>query len=247
MKKLLALALLIFATQTALAGPFSKFNQVLNNAASDAQAQIYLNALNHDLTSIINTGNFGVGGSLGIPGLKITATASYQSMSNDNLVMRSADYANLFFPMLQVELGLPYKIDLIARGMVIYGSTTWGLGLRRELLESRFFAMPTISVQGVFNSMSVSTPGNRFAMENVTTSVLASLPKMPLIVPFANLTWVHSNLNARSSDRYYMSANLSETGYGLGAIMDFLIFRGSFSINWIGNATSYSLGMFARF
>lgn len=243
MKKLLIAALLALVSQNVFAGPFGKFNAVLDHSTK-GQAQHYLDVLAKDLTPIMAGGSYGVGASLGAPSINVSLSGSYNDMSSDNKLVSDS---SLTYPMLQVEVGLPAKIDLILRGSMAYDSTILGGGLRYQLLESSFIIIPTISVTGLYNNLSAKDSDNKFGMNNYIASATASFPNIPLITPFVNVTYTYSDLKAKSSIYDGTTASYSAPGYGIGAAFSFLMLTGSVSVNWLGDdSISYGFGLFAK-
>lgn len=246
MKKTAILAsLFLLLSTSAFAGPYDEFNNVLDKTKiSKSRAQRYLDALASDVGQAISAGSYGIGASLGFLGLYASLKASYQKISSDDVIIDEAGYSGLIYPILHVEVGLPYRFDLIARGSYLYGSTLLGGGLRWEAIQSKNLIIPSVSIQSVYSSLQVNTDGNKFNLWNLKTGVSAGFNQIPIVKPFVFASYDHTNLEAKSSDYEGLSSNLNGFGYGIGASLSLAFFNFSVSVSMYDETPNYNLNIF---
>jgi hypothetical protein len=246
MKKALALvtAVLLFSG-TVFANPYEDFNKVLDSSKiSKSRAQRYLDALANDVGQAIAAGSFGIGSSLGLLGLYTSLKVSYQQISSDDVIIEKAGYSGLAYPVLQIEIGLPFRVDAIVRGSYFYDSTLLGGGLRWEAVQGRELIIPTVSVQSVYNSLQVDASGNKFNAWNLKTAVSAYFGEIPIFKPYVFATFDHTNLDAKSSDYSALSSNMNGFGYGLGGSVNLGIIDFSFSVSMYEDTPNYNFNVF---
>lgn len=140
MRHLLALALLPLAV-AASANPLQDFE-------SRARPEL-LAPFARDLGGVLGAASAHNGRTIGFPGFWAGAVAAVQTRpEKDDLILRSAGVKAFGLPMLEVGVGLPFKVDLVAHGLKAYDATVIGGGVRygvyrTDLVDS---FLPNISV-----------------------------------------------------------------------------------------------------
>lgn len=136
-----SLALLVLLASPAASNPLQDFE-------SRARPEL-LAPFARDLGGILGGASAHTGRSLGMPGIWVGTMASIQTRpEKDNLILRNAGVKAFGLPVLEVGVGLPFKVDLIAHGLKAYGATVVGGGVRygvyRTDLVDTF--LPNVSV-----------------------------------------------------------------------------------------------------
>jgi len=192
MKKLIVLSITfcIFSANCLASNPFDNF------AANISQSN--LDNLAKDLGSVLGGGSFRSGKNLGFPGFDISVRVPYITVNNNDYIVKSAGISNIPFPLLQVEIGLPLGIDLIGRGASYYSSNMTGFGLRYSVIKSWIPGVPDVSVQSVYNMLSVSSGANKLTANTLSTAAVASW-KIVMIEPYVGVSYDSTNLTPDSS------------------------------------------------
>jgi len=151
------------------------------------QYKDYFDPLAKEINVAMNGGLFHQGKPLGITGfdagLKIPLKKINQDFS-DKLKTLQIESPQIFgLPWLQLEKGLPAKIDLVARvGIPIQGVTMYGVGLRYGIFSSIIPGIPDISIMGVYSSLS----HEMLIATTKSANIVASFG-LPLIKPYIGL------------------------------------------------------------
>ena len=146
-KGMLLGAILCLFSVSVFAGPFSKFNDVMNSAISDKQAQRYMDDLASDLGSIMTGGNFGASASLGLANVNLNLKVNYNKVSNT--IMKRSGTSEVYVPMLNAAVGLPYDINILAKYGYMQDTNIYGAGLRYLVYEGKDMIIPAVSVHGM--------------------------------------------------------------------------------------------------
>ncbi len=80
-KGILVSTILCLFSVSVFAGPFSKFNEIMDSATKN-QAQHYLDSLASDLGNIMTGSNFGVSAGLGLANVNLNLKVNYNKVSN---------------------------------------------------------------------------------------------------------------------------------------------------------------------
>lgn len=140
MRKLLSLVVLSLAV-SASATPLSDFE---TNARGNLIKPLAL-----DLGGILGGASAHTGRAIGFPGFWAGAVASVQfHPDKDDMILRNSGVKAFGLPMLEVGIGLPFKVDVIAHGMKIYDATVFGAGIRYGLYRTDLVDtfLPNVSV-----------------------------------------------------------------------------------------------------
>jgi len=122
----------------------------------------YLNPVAKDLTAITCANSLNNGDNLELfsvtppsVGLNIRIIAPMKKINEDNLLFKNSlkDAEYVFLPVVQIEKGLPAKIDLILRGMSLGNMTFYGIGVKYCIFKSMIPLMPQVSVAGFYNQL----------------------------------------------------------------------------------------------
>ena len=189
MKKLfLLVALLPSLAAGAHAAPFEDFR----NLATSANLKPF--AL--DLGGVLGGSSFHSGRALGMPGFDVRIIGSAQSRPDrDDAILRDGGVKRFGFPMLQVEAGLPFKVDVIAHGSTGTGAKVVGGGLRYGLHKSaKVSPLPDLAVSFFGDSVSHEYFSAAHYSVNATASV-----GLPIVKPFIGAGFDHTTVKVKSS------------------------------------------------
>ncbi len=187
-------------------------------------------------------------------GLNIRLYVPIKEIDDGNIILQNAfqseNFKYIFIPVLQLEKGLPYNIDLIARfsGYFYKGFTFYGLGLRYNI-----FSLPpgmsiiNISIAGFYNFLKVE---DVLDMNSNSLSLIVSLNKIPVISPYILLGV--DNAEMEISERLNLGKLKGEFSYGLryevGANISFLpLLYLNLGYSKIYDKNAYSLGLGLKF
>lgn len=128
-QSLVLLAVLLACARAASASLFSDFE------ARARAERIKPFAL--DLGGLLGSASAHTGRSLGVPGFWAGAIGAAQfSPDKNDLILRDSGVKAFGLPMLEIGVGLPFKVDVIARGMKIDDASIFGAGLRYGLYRT---------------------------------------------------------------------------------------------------------------
>jgi hypothetical protein len=198
--KILAVILSVFFMLSGsifAASPFNKFKDTFTGVAQ-ATAQQYLDSFAKDLGVVLGGGSFHSGQNLGLPGLDVGIHAPARSVNSDDIIVKNADVSVILFPIIQAELGLPAKIDLLVRYLSYDDSSLFGIGARYGIIKNKTPGLPSVSVQVIYNSLNVSAGVNKLKAD--TTSILGSASlNLPVIDPYFGIGYDTTNVTPDSS------------------------------------------------
>ncbi len=168
------LALLVALAAPASANPLQDFQ-------SRARPEL-LAPFARDLGGVLGGASAHNGRTIGFPGFWAGAVASVQTRpEKDNLILRNAGVKAFGLPMLEVGVGLPLKIDVIAHGLKAYGATVVGGGVRYGVYR-------TDLVDTFLPNVSVSAFGDRVTHDAFTATHgalnAAATWNLPILKPF---------------------------------------------------------------
>ena len=141
MKKSIALLAVLLAATAASATPLSDFE-------TRARGEL-IKPLALDLGGLLGGASAHTGRAIGFPGFWAGAVGAVQfSPDKNDLILRDAGVKAFGLPMLEIGVGLPFKVDVIAHGMKIYDATVFGAGLRYGLYRTDLVDtfLPNVSV-----------------------------------------------------------------------------------------------------
>lgn len=246
MKKILVFSTaLLFFSSVAFAGPFDSFTNTLNNTTR-SQAQRYLDAFARDFGQAISGGGYGIGMNLGALGIYLSAKMSYQDVSSDNKIVDDSGSSSIFFPILQGEIGLPYKFDAIVRLSYLNDTTILGGGLRYELIEGRNLVIPTVSLQSVYTHSFTDFDDVKFSAWNLKSGATAYFGQIPFVQPYLFLNYDITYLYDDSS-RYSLKSDVYGFGYGIGANVSLGMLSLSLAVSLYDSQPNYNVGFFIGF
>ncbi|PIR15989.1 MAG: hypothetical protein COV48_11360 [Elusimicrobia bacterium CG11_big_fil_rev_8_21_14_0_20_64_6] len=166
-------ALAIFAS-SAHADPFADFQ-------SRVQAD-YVKPFALDLGGVLGGASAHTGRTLGFPGFWAGAVASVQTRPDKNdRVLRDAGVKAFGVPLIEVGVGLPFKIDAIVHGISGGGVSIYGGGLRYGLYR-------TDLVDTFLPNVSISAFGDKvnhkyFSASHGALNAVATW-NLPIVKPF---------------------------------------------------------------
>ncbi len=169
-----------------------------DNFAAGATNQSNLDNLAKDLGSALGGGAFRSGRNLGFPGFDISVRVPVVSVNSNDSIVSTAGINSIPFPLLQVEIGLPLGIDLIARGTSYNSASMTGFGLRYSVIKSWIPGVPDVGVQSVYNMLSISSGVNKFTSNTLSTAAVASW-KILMIEPYIGVSYDSTSLTPDAS------------------------------------------------
>ncbi|OGS18306.1 MAG: hypothetical protein A2219_08745 [Elusimicrobia bacterium RIFOXYA2_FULL_50_26] len=199
MKKALVLAVVLMEITATVfaANPFDEFNNKVAGAATEV-AQQYLDNFAKDLGAVLGGGTFHQGKTLGFPGFDIGIHVPAKKVRSDNEIVKAAGIDTFMFPALQAEIGLPAKIDLLARYMGYAGSNLIGVGGRYGILKGSLPLMPSLSVQGIYSMLNVNADANKFNATTISVGAVASF-NIPVVDPYVGIGFDSTSVEPDSS------------------------------------------------
>ena len=102
-----------------------------------------------DLGGVLGGASAHTGRTLGMPGFWAGVVGSVQMRpDNNDLILRNAGVKAFGVPMVEVGVGLPFKVDVIVHGVKAYDATIFGGGLRYGLYRTELLTtfLPNVSV-----------------------------------------------------------------------------------------------------
>ncbi len=239
-KGMLLSAILCLFSISAFAGPFSKFNDVMNSAISDKQAQRYMDDLASDLGGIMTGGNFGVSAGLGLANVNLNLKVNYNKVSNT--IMKRSGTSEVYVPMLNAAVGLPYDINILAKYGYMQDTNIYGAGLRYLVYKGKDMIIPAVTVQGMYTMLNAKDGDNKVDANNLGFGAVATF-NVPIVTPYIGLGWDRTKAIAKSSDRKNMEGESDGFGYYAGIAISALVVNGSLGIGVYDGDVSYTFGL----
>lgn len=243
MRALLAAAVLAFSASAAFAtaDPYGGF-QTYADAAS-------LRSFTRDLGGLLGSATFHNGRSLGFSGFDVGARYAMQfAPSSSDQIMRKNGVHSFGLPMVQAEIGLPFKIDGFIRGISYQGLTVSGGGLRYGLYSpSDKPWTPQVLVSAVGHSVvHQSFSASHFGADLVCSA------GTPNFMPFVGAGVDRTRLVARSSsfDPTINGANVTtiEDRFTAGVrLKPYQFTYLSLAYNWLHGRSGAEAGLGVRF
>ena len=241
MKKIFfACLFLIFYVSSLFAGPFSKFNEMMDSAISDKQAQRYMDNLASDLGGIMTGGNFGVSASLGLAGVDLHLKVNYNQVSNE--IMKKSGTSEVYVPMLTAAVGLPYDIDILAKYGYMQDANIYGAGLRYLAFKGKDMIIPSVSVHGMYTMLNAKEDDNKVDANNLGFGAVATF-NVPIVTPYVGLGWDFTKAIAKSSTRQNMEGNYDGFGYYAGVAISAAVINGNLGIGIYDGDINYTFGL----
>ena len=188
-KTLLALTVLLTAV-SARADLFGDFNGRANAAN--------LKPFALDLGGVLGAASAPTGKNIGFPGFSVGVTGGAQFRPDrDDDIMRGAHVKAFGVPLLEVGVGLPAHIDLVAHGIKVGAATIYGGGARVGLLQAGTFTpfLPSIDVSAFGDAVSQTY----FSATHVAASVGATWTLIPIVHPFVNAGMDSTRVKVKSA------------------------------------------------
>ncbi|MCX5777883.1 MAG: hypothetical protein NTU66_01475 [Elusimicrobia bacterium] len=211
MKKVLYILSLCLITSSNSFGanPFDEFKNQISGVAT-AIAQKNLDNLAKDMGALISGGSFHQAKVLGFPGLDIGIQAPIVTVNKDNAIVKAAGIDTVPLPLIQVEIGLPGKTDVIGRFSSYADSSLVGVGLRYGLYKGSLPGVPSVSVQSVYNTLTVAAAANKFKATSFSTSLIASVGLL-VIDPYVGFSYDMTSVEPDASIISGMKGNANNT------------------------------------
>lgn len=240
------ITVLLVGINTAFAANlYDEFNKLKNQVTDVAKTQ--LDNFAKDLGALMGGGSFHQGKALGVPGFDIGIHVPAKKVNDDNVIVKNADLDTLLLPILQAEVGLPAKFDLIARFTTLGDSTMIGAGVRYGILKKGIPGVPSVSAQAIYNMLDVNAEGNKFSATNISIGGVASI-NLPIITPYVGVSFDNTSVTPDSAIIEGVEGSASglriEAGVNL-SLVPFTYLHVGYAL--IGSETGYSLGLGIKF
>ena len=216
MKKLVSslVVVMLFGSLAFADAVFDEFKSGITGYANSV-IQTRLDSFAKDLGVLLGGGSFHQGKSLGFPGFDVGIHVPFVKVKNEDVLMN----ANLLaLPILQAEIGLPAKFDLIARYATDNNSSFIGMGLRYGIINNSLPGLPSLSIQAVSNTLNVNAGVNKLKATTMSAACIFSI-NLPIITPFAGVgidntevtpdSTITKLIGKSSSMRFEVGANLT--------------------------------------
>jgi hypothetical protein len=168
--------------------------------------------------AIVGAGSFHHGKALGFPlGFDVGVHVPVVGVKNEDTILRD-DGSNVTATWIQGEVGLPMKINIIARGGKVLDADMLGGGVRLGLFSSALPGVPSISVSALYSQLD----HDYFDMKTYSGNAVLSFD-LPFIDPYVGFGYDSSKLETTtkaSATTMKGSANgtRAELGINLHAI-----------------------------
>ncbi len=223
----------------------------IGNNISSHLNQTALDALAKDIGSLMGGGSFHEGKALGFPlGIDIGVHGVGVELQDKDAILRDDD-SRMGAGWLQAEIGLPAKINVIARGGKFEDAKMFGGGLRIGLFTPSAPLMPAVSVTALYDTFK-----HDYVDANTLTANAVISVDVPFIHPYLGFGWDRTDLDP--TDRAF---NAAPAGTPRGMDSSVSGYRGEIGVNisvipftylslGIGSANSktlYHAGLGAKF
>ena len=244
MKKLLSVfAVLCFVSITAFAGPFSKMNELLDNA-TERQAQHYLDNLASDLGNIMTGGSFSASAALGVSGIDLHLKINYNKITNE--IMEAEDIHELYVPMLTGGIRLTERLDILAKYGYMQDANIYGGGLRCLVFEGEDLVVPSVSVHGMYTLINADDGENKLDGNNLGLGAVATF-NLPIVTPYVGIGWDKTIVNPKSSNKQGLEGSYEGFGYYVGVSISAVVINGTVGISVYDGYVSYTFGLSSAF
>lgn len=210
----LAVIFHLCAAAPALATPFGDFHSKAHPGN--------LKPFALDLGGILGGTAFHSGRVLGVPGFDVGLAGTMQLRPDrEDTILRDAGVQRFGIPMVQAEVGLPLKLDVIAHGMSGQGARVFGGGLRYGLHKSGLLSvLPDLAVS-CFADRVDHTYFNAF---HGSVNAVASF-HLPILHPYVGAGLDYTKLTVEAaSDARVLGASATARGARLTAGVDLQLF-----------------------
>jgi len=179
------------------ANPFDKFKDQLSGVTTQI-AQKNLDNFAKDLGGLMGGASFHAGKTLGFPGFDVGAHIAARKISEDDAIIKTAGIDNVFLPVIQLEIGLPAKIDLIGRYIAYADATMVGGGLRYGIISNSCPGLPSLSVQALYHTLNVASGVNKLTATNYCAMAMTSF-NIPIVDPYLGIGMDSTSVEPDSS------------------------------------------------
>ena len=144
--------------------------------------QTSLDIMAKDIGAVMGAGQFHNGKNLGFPGFDIGVRVPVKNL-NDGNVLKTKDATIISLPAVQVELGLPAKIDLVVRGLTYESVSYMGYGLKYGIF-SQSLGIADLGISAMVNSSSMKNDYIQTTNTGINACVSLALP---IITPYVSV------------------------------------------------------------
>ncbi len=199
MKKRLIIQAIIacVAASAFAANPFDEFKGQLSGQ-TETIIQTRLDNFTKDVGYLMGGGAFHQGKALGFPGFDVGVRFVAKNTDKDNTIIKAAGLDTIGLPIIQAEIGLPAKIDIFGRVMSYTDASMVGGGIRYGIIKGSLPVMPSISIQGMVNNLTVSAGANKFTASCMSVDAMASF-NIPIVDPYIGVGMDQTEVKADSS------------------------------------------------
>lgn len=158
--------------------PALKADDISDNFTANL-AQQPLDALTEDLGALMGGGSFHHGKALGFPiGFDVGVHVPVITFQKENTILKD-NGRSMAAGWAQAEVGLPGKINVIARGGKIFDETAFGGGLRYGILKPSLPGLPALSLTALYNQLD----HDYFELKTYSANLVLSID-FPFIDPY---------------------------------------------------------------
>lgn len=246
-KKLLVFHAVLFLVVACAfaANPFDQFNNSLSGVASSV-AQENLDNFAKDFGVLLGAGSFHQAKVLGFPGIDIGIHVPAIKTSDKNTIVKASNIDYMYLPILQAEIGLPSKFDILCRFFSYESTMLIGGGFRYGILKSIVPVVPSVSLQALYTQFDTNLGVNKFKADDIGINALVSFD-LPVVVPYASIGYNSTNIIPDSSITNIKSQiNLMRIEGGV----NFSLFPATYlqlGASLVEDRISYILGIGAKF
>lgn len=159
-----------------------------------------LKAFARDLGGLIGGGTFHSGASLGFPGVDLGVHSVVQKRpSATNSILKDLSdkiVESIVLPMAQGEIGLPYNIDVILRGISFEDFAMVGGGLRYGLFKAKLIPLAPAMAVSVFTH---ALTHDSFSLAQYTGNIAFDI-NVPILSPYLGVGWDHTSIKVKQAE-----------------------------------------------
>lgn len=236
-------AALIFLVNSAVLARADQFEDFKKRAATSL-----LEPFAKDIGGLLGGGSFHMGRSLGFPGADVGVHLTLQrEPSSDDKILKDANVSNLVLPMAQAEIGLPYNVDVIVRGITYQEIAIVGAGVRYGLFKWKLLPLtPAMSVSAITHVFNHSF----FSVTHYAANVVVDV-SVPIVSPYVGVGLDYTTIKIKeSTDASLVGLTASASGLrasgGLNLkFLPFIYLHGGYT--YLHGQQGYEAGLGIRF
>ncbi len=168
-----------------------------------------LDAMTQDFGAAVGAGSFHTGQALGFPlGFDVGVHVAAVGVQDENTILKD-DKSTLLSKWIQAEVGLPARINVIARAGQIEDADAFGGGLRVGILKSNVPGLPSLSLTGLYTQAS----HDLFDAKTFSANAVLSF-EVPFIHPYIGAGYDQTELELNDDPMVPASARALDSSEG---------------------------------